>query len=179
MERFAHVDRAPRGIRWTQAMMSTLLLTDKANPGCVRAEPGRALTRAWTHLHASQLDRALAAGASPDSSAALSLRAHALIGAAARRDLARSIRHLLEAARRPVNPLTFSIPICRRKTVASADGLLKLADRLTSAGPADARGVAMLRLLLIDGGGPIYHRPAANDLEPALAAVAAALEPNP
>ena len=160
-------------------IMSTLLLTDNASPGCVRTEHDRVLTRAWTRLHASPLDRALAAGASPDSSAALSLRAHALIGAAARRDLARSIRRLVEAARHPFNPLTHSMPMCRRKAVASADTLLELADRLTSGDPVDARGVAMLRLLLIDGGGPIYHRPAANDLDPALAAVIAALEPSP
>lgn len=179
MEVFAHVGCAPRAIRLARILMSTLLLTDKANPGCVRAKPGRTLTRAWTHLHASQLDRALAAGASPDSSPALSLRAHALIGAPARRDLARSIRRLLEAARRPFDPLTPGIPICRRKALASADTLLALADRLTSGDPVDARGVAMLRLLLIDGGGPIHHRPAANDLESALAAVTAALEPNP
>ena len=159
--------------------MSTLLLTDKANPGCVRTEHERALTRAWARLHTSQLDRALAAGASPDSSAALSLRARALIGATARRDLARSIRRLVEAARHPFNPLTHSMPMCRRKAVASADTLLELADRLTTGVPVDARGVAMLRLLLIDGGGPIYHRPAANDLDPALAAVIAALEPSP
>jgi hypothetical protein len=150
--------------------MSALLLTDETNPRCVIAEPGRARTRLWMHLHASRLDRALAAGASPDSSAALSVRAHALIGAVARREVAGSIRRLLDDARRPFTPLTPGIPSCRRKLLASTEQLIELAERLTSGDPVGARGVALLRLLLIDGGGPIYFRPAANDLEPALAA---------
>jgi hypothetical protein len=179
MQGFAHADDAGRDIRCAQVAMRTLLLRDETNPRCVIAVTGQVRTRLWTHLHTSRLDQALAAGASPDSGAALSLRANALIGAAARRHLARSIRRLLDDARRPFGPLTPGIPICRPTVLASADALSVLAARLTSGRPVDDRGVAMLRLLLIDGGGPIYCRPAANDLKPSLAALTAALEPGP
>jgi hypothetical protein len=128
------------------------------------------------HLHASSLDQALAAGASPDSSGPLSLRARYLIGAPARRDLARTLRRLVDAASRPFGPLTPAVPVCRRKVLASQETLWELADRLTSAEPVEARGVAQVRMLLITGDGPVYHRPAADDLEPAVQAALAALE---
>ncbi|MEO6859515.1 MAG: hypothetical protein ABI323_13170 [Solirubrobacteraceae bacterium] len=139
-------------------------------------ERDRVRTRLWTHLHASRLDQALAAGASPDSSAPLSLRARDLIGAPARRDLARSVRGRVDDARRPFDPRSSGVPVCRRKVLASRETLWELADRLTSGEPVEARGVAQVRLLLIAGDGPLYHRPGAADLEPAVQAALAALE---
>ncbi len=156
--------------------MTTLLLLDRENPECVIPEHGRVRTRLWTHLHASRLDRALAAGASPDSSAPLSLRAGELIGATARRDLARTVRRLVDDARQPFIPISSGVPLCRRKVLASREALSELADRLTSGEPVEARGVAQVRLLLTAGDGPLYHRPAADDLEPAVQAALAALE---
>jgi hypothetical protein len=156
--------------------MTTLLLIDRRNPRCVLFERGRARTRLATHLRSRQLDRALASGSSPDSSSALSLHARALIGMSARSVLARLIRRLLEDAQRPLNPLSPGVPICRRKMLRSTPSLEELADRLTSGGPVDARGVAQLRLLLSDGHGPVYDRPAIDDLEPALRKAMNALE---
>lgn len=60
--------------------MSTLLLTDENDPSCIITERSRVRTRMSAFLRTRALDRALAAGASPDASAALSLRAHTLIG---------------------------------------------------------------------------------------------------
>ncbi|MGH2867428.1 MAG: hypothetical protein ACRDNK_07660 [Solirubrobacteraceae bacterium] len=127
------------------------------------------------HLHAPSLDQALAAGASPDSSGPLSLRAQYLIGAPARRDLARTLRRLVDAASRPFGPLSPGVPVCRRKVLASQGTLWDLANRLTSAEPVEARGVAQVRML-ITGDGPVYHRHAADDLQPAVQAALAALE---
>lgn len=155
--------------------MTTLLLFDHTNPECVISAPRRARTRLWARLHASRLDRALAAGASPDSSAALSLRAGELISAGARARLARSIHKLLDDARRSSLPRG-PVVVCRRKVRAAKRTLEKLADRLCR-DPVDARGVAQIRLLLTERSGPLYDRPAADDLEPALRAAMAALEP--
>jgi hypothetical protein len=156
--------------------MTTLLLTDPANPGCVVPERSRTRTRLWTHWHARRLDHALASGVSPDSSAALSLRAHTLIGETARASLARSIRRLVSDARRPLGPLDPGAPICRRKVLRSTRTLHELADRLVSGDPVDACGVAQITLLMHDGAGPLYDRLAADDLEPMLRRALQALE---
>jgi hypothetical protein len=168
MHAFAHGRSAPGGIRWLTISMSTLLLTDPTNPRCIVHQRSRARTRLWTHLRSQRLDQALASGVSPDSSAALSLRAQALIGTSARAGLAGSITRLITEAEHPMGPLTFHVPTCRAKILRSRETLEALADRLVSTNPVDARGVARVRLLLTDGSGPIYARPTADDLEPAL-----------
>jgi hypothetical protein len=156
--------------------MALLVLADKRNPGCVLVERSRAATRVRARVRAHALDRELAEGAPPDSSAGLELRAHDLIGSRARLDLALGIRRLLDEAGHPLRPLSFSVPICRRKVRRSSSTLEALADRLVADEPLDARGLAQLRLLLRDGGGPVYLMPAADDLEPALERVMAALK---
>jgi hypothetical protein len=156
--------------------MSTVLLTDLSQPSCIISERSGALTRLSAHLRSRALDRALAAGVSPDSSAALSLRAHTLIGTAARTRLAWTIRRLIEDARHPLHPLTPHVPLCRRKIIRSARTLEEVARRLQGDDPVDARGVAQLRLLLIGDCGALYDRPAADDLEPALQHALQALE---
>jgi hypothetical protein len=175
MHTFAHGRSARGGIRWLTISMSTLLLTDPTNPRCIVPSRSRASTRLWTHLRSRRLDRALASYVSPDSSAALSLRARALIGATSRAGLAGSVRRLINEAEHPMSPLTFHVPICRAKILRSSETLDALADRLASTEPVDACGVARVRLLLTDGSGPIYARPTANDLEPALQRILVAL----
>ncbi len=157
--------------------MATLLLNDDTNPQCVICEPRRARTSLWTRRHAWRLDHALASGACPDSNAALSLRAQALIGMRARRDRARSIRRLIGDARHPLGALG-PVPICRHKVLRSTGTLEALAARLVSCEPVDARGVAQVCLVLAAADGPVYSRPWADDLEPALQAAADALEPS-
>jgi hypothetical protein len=127
------------------------------------------------HLHSRELDQALAAGVSPDMSAALSLRAHTLISPRARTRLARSIRKLIQDAQHPLGPLDPGVPICRRKILRSRKMLQALAARLESTDPVDACGAAKGHLLLNGSSGPVYERPAADDLEPAIQQVLRAL----
>lgn len=156
--------------------MAMLVLADKRNPGCVVVERSRAVTRVRARVRGHSLDRALAGGAAPDSSAGLSVRAHDLIGSRARVSLALGIQRLLAESGDPLRPLTFSVPVCRRKIRRSRPTLERLAERLVGDEPLDARGLAQVRLLLSDGSGPIYLHPAADDLEPALQRAMAALE---
>ena len=156
--------------------MTTLVLTDRRNPGCVIVARSRATARVRARVCARQLDRELAQGVSPDSSAGLSVRAHDLIGSRARQLLAQAIRRLVQEATHPLRPMHFSVPVCRSKVRHSRRTLEELADRLSSGEPLDARGVAQLRLLLSDGAGPLYDHPSANDLQPALERVKVALE---
>jgi hypothetical protein len=157
-------------------VMTMLVLVDERNPGCVIVERSRAVARMRARVCARQLDRALARGISPDSRAGLSVRAHELIGVRARCTLSRSIRRLLDDALHPLRPLSFSVPVCRSKVLRSRRTLEELADRLVGDEPLNARGLAQLRVLLSDGVGPVYTRPGADDLEPALERAMAALE---
>jgi hypothetical protein len=126
-----------------------------------------------------ELDTAIANGANPDSTAALSLRANRLISRPARRRVSRSIRRLLQLSRRPPHPIHETAPVCWRQVVRSRPLLEELAVRLASPGPVDARGVAQLRLLLTDGTSPLFGRPRAEELEAVLEAALDALEPRP
>jgi hypothetical protein len=127
-------------------------------------------------MHCRELDRALAIGVSPDTSVALSLRAHTLIGPRSRRRVARSIRRLIEDAQRPLGPLDPGVPVCRRKILRSRKTLEKLAARLDSVEPVNVRGAAKCSLLLNESTGPVYDRPADDDLEPAIRQMLRALE---
>lgn len=157
--------------------MTLLLLVDAERPDCLILQPRRASMRWWTRMHASSLDKALAAGISPDSTAALSLRAAQLINARTRRRLARSLRQVVDDATRP-RPFIRGphVSVCRQKVLASRELLLELVERLGSQEPVDARGVAKTRLLLTGAVDALYDRPRADNLEPALEAALDALE---
>lgn len=136
--------------------MPTLVLTSAADPSRVSARRARAHERLLARWRAFALDRALADGASPDSSAALSLRAERLIGARTRREMARSIRHVIADAERPRRARDPRIRVRARAVGRVADQLDGLARRLLAPEPVDARGMARLDLLLRDGAGPLY-----------------------
>jgi hypothetical protein len=156
-------------------VMTMLVLADQSKPGCVIVRRAPAAYRLRARLCARRLDRALAAGIAPDSRADLEVRAHGLIGPQERTALALSIRRTLADAQRPRRSRNFSIPICRRKVWRSRQALADLVDRLLDYEPVDARGLAQIRLLLTDGAGPLYSRPGADDLAPAVARAIAGL----
>jgi hypothetical protein len=135
--------------------MPTLLLTEAHDAGCVIRRRIRWRDRVRARLCAWQLDVALAAGASPDASAVLSLRAGRLIKRRTRRLMAREIDRALREAERPRSPLDRSVApaVC---AIADADLLEQVADHLMSREPIDALGVARVRVLLRDGAGPLY-----------------------
>lgn len=150
--------------------ISTVLLSEHSDGDRVTARRVRTRDRLLARLHTDRLDRALAAGTTPDSDPQLSLRAHRLIGVGVRRDLSREVGSLGRAARRPRNLYDPEVPLRRRKIINADELLRKLASRLLAPGPVNAGGVARVRLLLRDGSGPLYTHPGADDLTPALQA---------
>jgi hypothetical protein len=107
-------------------------------------------------LRARALDRALAAGAPPEATPALALRARRLIALPYRRSLAEAYRRILFQACEPsASSLVTVLPRPSRVT-AAGDELTRLADTLMQAAPVAARGVAEALLLLADGAGPLY-----------------------
>ena len=75
-----------------------------------------------------------------------------------RRSLARSLELLVERAEQAELRLSAAIPPCREQVRNALPEIMAISALLRSAEPIDARGVAMLRALLGDGGGPCFVR---------------------
>jgi hypothetical protein len=145
-------------------------------------------------MRTSRLDRDLAAGASPDATVALALRAQMLVRTRTRRGMARGAQRVLEramqapAADRPPAPTAgrllmpagglLQVPVCRDRVRDSAEELGDLIRRLLGAGPVGARGVALASVLLSDGSGPLYRRYGAGDLRARVREAVDALDPS-
>jgi hypothetical protein len=128
--------------------------------------------RAVARLRAHRLDLALSAGASPEASAALALRAQRLTSLPHRRLMAETYRRIVREACEGRRRGRVPIAPPRRQVTAARDDLVRLADALAQPGPVAAQGAAQALLLLTDGTGPLYTRRAEANL-PAIAGDAA------
>jgi hypothetical protein len=127
---------------------------------------------------AATLDRELASGASPDTTAALALRARALLRPQMQCELGQQVaRVLAEGTGSPLRVRGSKVPVRRSSIQAAADIFSELIDRLSGPGPLPVKGIAMVRNLLTDGAGPIYHQGSAEELCSALNQALASLEP--
>jgi hypothetical protein len=141
--------------------MLVLLAEANGSPAVKRVRPW---DRMVTRCLAARLDRELAAGVAPDSSAVLALRAQRLTRPSARRDLAAILERVLAAGMRPAPARSAAVPICRPAVRETAGELRELIGCLVAPGPVLARGVALVRVLLSDGGGPLYRGNSTSDL---------------
>jgi hypothetical protein len=161
---------------------------------CPIARPARLWDRLMVRVRASRLDRELAAGASPDATVPLALRAQILVRARTRRGMARGAQRVLERAMRapaadrppssaagrlmtPAGGLV-QVPVCRDRVRDAAEDLGDLIRRLLGGGAVGARGVALAGVLLSDGSGPLYHRSSAGDLRARVREAVDALDPS-
>jgi hypothetical protein len=115
---------------------------------------------------ASRLDRQLADGASPESSVALALHA-AFVARPSQLDrLAHSLERLVSTAEtsRPTSRAAVRVPVRREAVRRARPDLEALSRRLRSVELVNVRGVAMARLLLADGAGPLYRSCRSRDL---------------
>lgn len=142
---------------------------------------GRA-RRVWLALvvwcRAAQLDRQLAAGASPQSSPWIGLRAQRITGRRSRGRVAGGLARALSRAE-DITPGTAATWPHRQEVFAARIVLRALDRRLRAPEPVMARGVAMLKVLLTDGASPLYRLGEPGALGSHLRAAAAALEPTP
>lgn len=132
------------GLRRILVRMLLLLHPDHTAPDVYLVQPVRLRDRLTARLEARRLDAELARGADPDTQAPLTLRARILIHPRHRRTLARGIERVAGSAR-------------RADIAAVGPQLRALAARLAYPGPVAARGVAEVRLLLTDAGGPLHR----------------------
>ena len=134
--------------------------------------------RLAARLLAARLDRELAAGASPESSVLLALRAEYLVRPRIRRMLSASLQRILSEAVRPRRRPSTALPLCARgRVVAVEREFQELIGRLSAPCPVPACGVAQVRLLLTEGNGPLYLGGGSRDLRASILSAVEALEP--
>ena len=136
-----------------------------AGPGGLTLARCRWRDRLGLVLATSRLDRELAAGASPEASILLAMRAEGLTRMRRREGFARSLRHLLDTATHRTTPAAGPLPAQRAIRGATSD-LSELAAVITRPGPVAAAGVAQTSLLLARAWGAQYR----GDLSPVLQA---------
>jgi hypothetical protein len=135
---------------------ATLLLTGRSKDLVVPTRV-RLRDRVAVRWRARRLDRALAAGAEPEASATLALRAQQLVEPRRRRSIATGLRRILDDAYAGCRPSAGRAKPDAAVVKAARQELLALAEGLDEPGPVAAGGVAKAWLLLTDGTGPLYN----------------------
>jgi hypothetical protein len=110
--------------------------------------------RIAARLLATRLDCALIAGADPARSPLLSARAATLTKRSTRAQLADTLDLIVAGAQQP--PVRSRVRPRHSSVLANAPLLRELALTLRGPEPLYAPGIAMVRLLLTDGTGPLY-----------------------
>ena len=137
---------------------TSIVLLTRGRAGHVVAARPSLRDRLAAHWLAHRLDLALADGVSPETSAPLALRAQRLTEPDRRWSIAGTLRRIVRdndthdrrrgrIGRVRPNP---------QAVKAASDALSELADTLADPGPVAAGGVALARLLVSDGTGPLY-----------------------
>jgi len=146
--------------------------------GGVYVEPVTLRRRVQCTLLADRLDRSLAAGVHPESDVLLALRAQRLACPRMRAELATTVRRLLRAADEPEHTLTRapSMAVLQRVRTTRTD-LEALVEHLMAPVPVSARGVALVRMLLRDGSGPLFRYESRADLAAQVRRASDALDP--
>jgi hypothetical protein len=132
-----------------------------------------------SHLRAAALEKELAKGVAPETTAQLALRAQALVRVSARRQLAQTIqRMVLESlSSSPTRRASAAIPVRRDNVRDATAELQELIEHLVAPAPLPARGVAQVRMLLRDGSGPLYSAASPHALRARVRQALEALEP--
>jgi hypothetical protein len=127
--------------------------------------------------HAAELDRQLAAGVSPDTSALLAIRGERLTGRRYRTRMAAGLARVVRDAEATSRGFSAAVRPDRREVIAARTVLAALDRRLRGEEPVSPRGVALLESLLTDGMSPLYRPTESGALGSRLRLAAAALEP--
>ena len=162
----------------TKVYLGDISFASASHAGDVRVERVTLRDRFLSRARVMHLDRQLAGGASPDTSAVLSLRARLLVQPAARNLLAQSVAAILKEAAGPLWPRrSFRVAVARGNVREASAGLEALAVRLWQSAPVSVQGVAAVELLLRDGTGPVYNTQSRQRLDEVVDDVLRALEP--
>jgi hypothetical protein len=136
------------------------------------------LVRLRSHLHAPELDHALAAGADPLASEQLLWRAQQLTDPHRRLEYAETIQRIVAEVDHG-GPQMLPGPQLVRRDVIKANRalLLVLAERMRAEQPLALCGLAMVELLVGDGDSPLYRGLGGFQLRSSLLEILATLDP--
>jgi hypothetical protein len=139
-------------------------------PVTVHADPG--WVRALARIRPTSLDRRLAAGEGAATDRLLAARAHLIVARPGRLRLADDWEHLLTRARQPIVPRSLRLPVQSTEILAAEHQVRELVALIRQPAHVNPRGIALARLLLTDGAGPLHNPRRSADLIPALQAAA-------
>jgi len=122
------------------------------------------------------LDRELAEGVDPQTSAVLALRAQKLTDPRGRKRIAEGLAGAVRRANDTTPGITAAVRPRARELLDAGTLLAALDRRLRGSGLISAQGVAMLRALLTDAASPLYQPSGPGELASRLRAAAAALD---
>lgn len=139
------------------AVIDTLLTPPQVETG---TEPARArpsvTSRLAARLTPGRYDRQLAGGA-PVSGNALAVHANRITARSQRDSLIDTLHKFQGIAAAPPSVPSARVLLDRTQIAAAAALIGDIVDRLADSRPVCARGIAMLRILLSDGSGPMYR----------------------
>lgn len=149
-------------------MNTTTSLKDKTSAVLQTPHTDRGWVRALARLNATTLDRRLAAGEAPSTDRVLAARADQITDPEKRSKLADDWEHLLRTAHQPIAPRSPRLPLQSAKVIAAEHHVRELVAMIRGPVGVDPRGIAIARLLLSDGTGPLYNPRRAGELVPTL-----------
>jgi hypothetical protein len=120
--------------------------------------------RVIARVDATSLDRRLAAGEPASSDRVLAARANLIARWENRQSLADDWERLLTTARRPIVPRSPRVPMQATAIRAAEQDVRELVAMLREPGSVNPRGIALARLLLTAGAGPLYNPRRSADL---------------
>lgn len=161
---------------WSDRAISAVV--EDSGCGALRERSCRLVDRLLARLVSRSLDARLAAGGRAESDRLLATRAQYLVSLPYRRSVADNVEHLLHQARLPPKPGSFRVPLRRAEMLAAEDLIEAVVRRLRAPLPVASPGVALVGLLLRDGGGPLYATGARTPVTEVLTDAFAALDPS-
>jgi hypothetical protein len=138
------------------SMRRAVVLTLDGTQGALVVRRAGPVARLTAYCRRAKLDRALANGASPEASLALELRARTLIRSKTRLALLSNVETLVTITHSPAPLGSRWAIVSARRVRRVATELDRLAAALCEPRPAAVRGIALVRMLLIDGDSPLY-----------------------
>jgi hypothetical protein len=135
------------------------------------------ILRLRVYIARGTLDRRIAAGSPYWSSATLALRAGQLVDPRTLRQTARALYGIVRYAERVGSrPALTAVVVDRRAVLSSRHAILGLAERLEGEAPMAPRGVALARIFLTDGIGPLFNANSQQTVIEAIWSIEDALE---
>ncbi len=152
---------------------ATLRPSVHASQRSARRRPARLTLTVW--WRGTELDRRLAAGEDPRADEMLALRARRLTSARSRRRMADGLARALRSARNGSPSFAAAVRPRSAEVLEASTAIASIERGLRAPGPVTAQGVALVRLLLIDGNGLLYRPSGPGALNSRFRDIAAAL----